>query len=35
MKKQEVEETQKFKETWQSKLSELHGKEKEEEDFRK
>jgi hypothetical protein len=35
MKKQEVEDTQKFKATWQSKLSEIHGMEKEEEEIRK
>ena len=35
MKKHEVEENQKFKETWKSKLSDINSKEKDDEEFRK
>jgi hypothetical protein len=35
MKQQYVEENQKFKETWKSKLSDINSKEKDDEEFRK
>ena len=35
MKQLEVEENQKFKETWKSRLSDINSKEKDDEEFRK